>query len=327
MSSSEITESTADRVTEPDAFGTALLKARQAKGQTVADVSHATHLAVAIIHALEASAIERLPPSAFVQGYLRIYARHLGIDEAPLISDYKRALPRQMEVELQPRSNLPAQTTSSTPLIRSVSIVLIMLGVLAMIYAVYDYYARTANNYDQEKTLQLNSTELDVPERMAEGIEQHAVMSDDGELIVVAPESADDSTQNISSNADSFGNEVSPAMSALAVTASNASTATAVVGDAPDGAAVANQSIELYVHADSWIAIVDDNGNRLYYDTGRADNSISLQGVPPFSFFLGNAPGVNVAIDGLEVKFNTYIRRNNTARFNVSINDRQVVFH
>ncbi len=68
--------------------GRRLRIARQAKGMTQTDVAGQMHLSASIIDALESDNHEGLPGPVFVRGYLRNYARLLGMDENEVIADF-----------------------------------------------------------------------------------------------------------------------------------------------------------------------------------------------------------------------------------------------
>jgi cytoskeleton protein RodZ len=80
-----------------------------------------------LIEALENEAWERLPPPVFVRGFLKSYARILGLDEKEVMDLYRRAAPLETEA-LRP---LPTRRKSSRAL---VLVVLLMLALAACIF-------------------------------------------------------------------------------------------------------------------------------------------------------------------------------------------------
>lgn len=79
--------------------GSQLRKARERKGLDQAKVAAQLHLSQSIIQALERDDYDKLPAAVFVQGYLRKYARLLGVDEDATISAYQELHP---DAEQQP---------------------------------------------------------------------------------------------------------------------------------------------------------------------------------------------------------------------------------
>jgi cytoskeleton protein RodZ len=110
--------------------GAALRAAREQAGLGIAEVAHRTRLEPRIIEALETEDYQSLAASAFIKGYLRSAARALDIDPAPLIARYV-----QLEETQDPKladfaTRSPAQITSSSLVIRTVTTVLALVFIL-----------------------------------------------------------------------------------------------------------------------------------------------------------------------------------------------------
>jgi hypothetical protein len=54
---------------------------------------------------------------------------------------------------------------------------------------------------------------------------------------------------------------------------------------------------------------------------------VVLRGTAPFDIFLGNAPAMEVRVNGINIDMTKFVRSNKIAHFNVSTSDQQVVFH
>lgn len=76
----------------PDRFDLAeiLQKARDARGWTLEQVAEMTRVRRAYLEALEQAAYDILPPRAFAIGYVKAYAKALGLDEETLADMFKR---------------------------------------------------------------------------------------------------------------------------------------------------------------------------------------------------------------------------------------------
>ena len=76
----------------PDRFDLAeiLKQTREARGMTLEEVSDLTRVRRNYLEALEQAAYDVLPPRAFAIGYVKAYARFLGLDEETLADMYKR---------------------------------------------------------------------------------------------------------------------------------------------------------------------------------------------------------------------------------------------
>lgn len=73
-------------------FGERLRKEREQKGISLEDISLETKIGTRLLRALEEEHFDQLPGGIFNKGFVRAYARHLGLDEEQLIQDYLAAI-------------------------------------------------------------------------------------------------------------------------------------------------------------------------------------------------------------------------------------------
>jgi cytoskeletal protein RodZ len=82
-------------------FGDKLKKARETRGITLDDVSLTTKIGTRFLRAMEEEHFEQLPGGIFNKGFVRAYARCVGIDEDQTVADYLIAsgevLPKKVE--------------------------------------------------------------------------------------------------------------------------------------------------------------------------------------------------------------------------------------
>lgn len=74
-------------------FGAALKQAREARAETLADVSTRTKIRVEYLRAIEEETLSALPERTLVRSYIATYARHLSLDPIPLLSDLEALYP------------------------------------------------------------------------------------------------------------------------------------------------------------------------------------------------------------------------------------------
>src|SRR5512139_1484858 len=60
-------------------FGTFLKEERERRQVSLADLAHSTKLSVSSLKLMEAGSLDDLPPDVFVRGFIRSYAKKLGI--------------------------------------------------------------------------------------------------------------------------------------------------------------------------------------------------------------------------------------------------------
>ncbi|HIP72048.1 MAG TPA: helix-turn-helix domain-containing protein, partial [Anaerolineae bacterium] len=72
-----------------DELGHILREARETKGLTLAEVQAETRISPRYLEALESGEYDLLPTQTHVRGFLRNYARFLGLDPEPLLERYE----------------------------------------------------------------------------------------------------------------------------------------------------------------------------------------------------------------------------------------------
>ncbi len=82
------------------AFGEKLRKQREQQGISLDAISNDTKISIRMLRALEEEHFEQLPGGVFNKGFVRAYARHVGLDEEEAIAEYLDAL-RENQVRQQ----------------------------------------------------------------------------------------------------------------------------------------------------------------------------------------------------------------------------------
>jgi cytoskeleton protein RodZ len=79
-------------------FGNKFRKAREKKELSLDDVSNVTKISARMLQAIEEENFEQLPGGVFNRGFIRAYAKHLGLDSEEAVNDYLVCL-RQAQVD------------------------------------------------------------------------------------------------------------------------------------------------------------------------------------------------------------------------------------
>jgi cytoskeleton protein RodZ len=74
-----------------ESFGAKLKQERERRGVTLDEIALSTKISTRFLRALEDERFEQLPGGIFNKGFVRAYARHLGMDETQTIADYLEA--------------------------------------------------------------------------------------------------------------------------------------------------------------------------------------------------------------------------------------------
>ncbi len=117
-------------------FGERMQREREMRGITLEEISESTKISTRCLEALEKEEFDKLPGGIFNKGFVRAYARHVGIDEEQAVADFI-AVAGELE---QPLPNPPPRPRSPDSLASEkvnwrglVSLVLILaLGIAAV---------------------------------------------------------------------------------------------------------------------------------------------------------------------------------------------------
>jgi len=126
-------------------FGERLKKEREKRGFTLEEVSAATKIGVRSLKALEQEKFDLLPGGIFNKGFVRAYAKHLGLDDEVVVADYLEAAGESSPTPTiaDPTEAQNAQELrdlgSSQPLPWGSMAVLVVVGTL--LFAAWHYYS------------------------------------------------------------------------------------------------------------------------------------------------------------------------------------------
>src|SRR6266576_620604 len=95
-------------------FGDRLKKEREQKGITLDDIALTTKIGTRLLRALEEEKFDQLPGGIFNKGFVRAYARHVGIDEDQAIADYMTAV-GAVELKVMPDPQAGAVSSERSP--------------------------------------------------------------------------------------------------------------------------------------------------------------------------------------------------------------------
>src|SRR5262245_48040011 len=118
-------------------FGEELRRERLIREVSLDEISASTKISVRLLTALESSDIEKLPAPVFTRGFIRAYARHLGLDPDEMVNAYladvapdkNRVGPESKRRGL--KSLLRGRRGTAGAIVVSVTGVLILLGLIA----------------------------------------------------------------------------------------------------------------------------------------------------------------------------------------------------
>lgn len=123
---------------EPDSPGAVLRRAREARGQSIADAVQVIRFSAHQIEALERDDYASLPGPTSVRGLVRNYAKFLKLDATPLLAQLEPAVP-VAEADVRPPTNMGEAEQPTIVERLSFSLILTGLFIVALVLAGYWY--------------------------------------------------------------------------------------------------------------------------------------------------------------------------------------------
>jgi len=321
--------------------GEQLRKARESKGFSVEDVVAQIRLERKLLEAVENDDYAKLPAPGYVRGYIRTYARFLGLDPAPLVEAFNREADEGPA--LQPYSSTPAQQAhSGDSLVKAVTWGIgVGLVLLVVVWWRSQYLHKPAPESLASGPTTSEAAAPPPPNIVKQGglPYTYPIVKHPDELTPsasAATASAAAVEPAASSAAPSSAASIAPPSTATGITP--AAKATTVAGAATGTTApthasqqeheaaaqpasasatgTAGHRLVLKLSKESWIEIADSTGKRLYYNLGRAGQTIDVSGKPPLHVLIGYVPGVDISYDGKSLDVSA-LARHGVARFQI----------
>ncbi len=248
-------------------------KAREAMGWTTAEAAKRMHLSQSYLLALEADDYERLPEATFVKGYLKNYARLLGLPADEVANTFQQminedAFDKPLELPTLPRK--PGLLTR--PLMWVVA--LVMIGVLAVVF--WPQGSSDSDSAEMAPLEEMSDESIESSDPLDTELQDDAGTAEEGGAM--AGMTADDAGQQTGSAEDVAEDEA------------------AVQEPEIDPDMLADNGLDrlvLDLSADCWMEIRDANGRVLRQGVKPAGATLKVDGKAPFSLKLGNAAAVS----------------------------------
>jgi len=319
--------------------GETLRQARESNGWSLAEVALKLNLTVTSLSNLEAGAFDKLPGHTFARGYIRAYAKLLGMDQAVLVQQFDQSTgtdSKGSSVHSLGRIEEPVRVSHT--ILRIVSL-LLLIAVIGGGFVWWQDQASLRNKdltslapehvevEGADGTTQIHPLDEPEDQAVAQGQAETttALALPQAETSSEAPAEAEATSPAVAPTApapvapthNAAPVVAAPAHSTAPVVATPAAPAPAVpavpaaVVTAPvaptaqaqvASAPVAGQGqVQLQFTADCWTQVTDGTGKVLLSGLKRKGDSVSVSGKPPFAVRLGFARGAQVSYNGQAV--------------------------
>ena len=125
---------------------TGLKEAREKKGITLAEVSHALKISKSYLNALEMEDFDDLPEPVFARGYIKSYCQYLEIDSREIFDKYNDFLSSKEPVTYEPLRTTPVKERRRIRLAGLPTWILSIAALVFLIVAVLSYQIKKEKN-------------------------------------------------------------------------------------------------------------------------------------------------------------------------------------
>ncbi len=302
-----------EAVTPQPGPGSRLAKARAAANLSIEQVATSLNLTVGVVTALERDDPDQLPAPVFVRGYLKNYARLVGLRGDELVAQYETSRAPDVPLELRPRpvSEAPSRGIGVSPRAVVTVLVLVVIGLAAWWWIQggrIDLAGLTSGAPSAPSTAPAPVAIAPIPAPLpppAEPVVAAPVAP--AEPVLPPPEQTASAAQ---------GGMLAPTEP---VAAPEPMPAPEPPPPAPTG-----HTLSLALSDDVWVEVVDDDGSRLVFDMLRSGTRRQVTGEGPFLVLLGKAGAVQVELDGRRVDHSAYENKG-IARFVLDDREGEIV--
>ncbi len=306
--------------------GETLRQARESNGWSLAEVALKLNLTTTSLSNLEAGAFDKLPGHTFARGYIRAYAKLLGMDQAVLVQQFDQSTGTDSQgSSVHSLGRIEEPVRVSHTILRIVSLLLLVAVIGGGFVWWQDQTSMRTKDLiglapehveveGADGTTQIHpldepedqavvegqtegSTALALPqaETPAEAPAEAQATAPAAPATPVAPAAPAHNAAPVTPAAPA---PAAPVVPAPVVTAPVAPVAPAPVATAP----VAGQGqVQVQFTADCWTQVTDGGGKVLFSGLKRKGDSLAVNGKPPFAVRLGFARGAQVSYNGQPV--------------------------
>ncbi|MGB1949923.1 MAG: RodZ domain-containing protein [Marinobacter sp.] len=320
-----------------ESAGSQLRRGREQKGLTVSDVANAQHLRPAVIQAIENGDYQQIDSELFLKGYVRAYAKQVGLDADAIVA--------MLDRELEPFRQQKAEALEANPLVdierrkrqkrraaRAFLVLLAFAVVAALAFTFLDDDADRSENVAEEPATSGQTGDVDValddnvaaePEGIAEpdvapiedmqpGPDSDTALDNETETEASEPLNEAAPVANSPEDEDALDESRIPTVTS---STDPALTEESRIGDVPG-----TGRLEVSFSGDCWVEITDSTGARLASGLRRDGDVIDVSGQVPLRVVIGAVDAVDdIRFQGEAVELSDYRVVNNRAQFSLEI--------
>ncbi len=296
--------------------GSVLRSTRESLGYTQQDVADSLNLTLRAVDDLECERWDRFHAVAFARGYVKSYAKLLGLDPQTVVADYGEftepeseappvALLREASAGGVGRLGEMFQRQPGAVLSGTVVIAIAAIAIaLVMVWPESDQ--ATEPSLSQRSAL----TPPPGPAVAAPALSAPEVGATSGRSSPLSGAAETEAIMPSTTVAESDVVAASPPAATEVVVPDAEQHPAPAVAPARRITPIGDDRLELSFSSDCWVEIKDGAGQSLYSNLSRSGDTLHLVGGGPFRILLGYGPGVSLTFNGEPVPLARYTRNN-----------------
>ncbi|HCG6064641.1 TPA: cytoskeleton protein RodZ [Vibrio parahaemolyticus] len=288
--------------------GTLLKNKRESLGMTQKQVADRLRLRVSVIEDIENNRFESQQVATFTRGYLRSYAKFVGLDEKVVLVALEQTAdvkPKEQEIEMQSFSRKTKhEKHNSRIMLLTWVIAIVIIGISAAWW--------WQNQQENSLAQVVAEANVETSQPSADEIADIDLMTEE-ELIASTPAelAASNNTASESPINAAQTDEVVPAETEESTTEETQEPVAVIEAaeEVQDASPVVPEGMTLLTmkfKADCWIQVKDTNGKTLVSGTQKPGQDVELTGKAPFKVILGAPEGVTMTFASEPVDLSGY---------------------
>ncbi|EJE4705896.1 cytoskeleton protein RodZ [Vibrio parahaemolyticus] len=288
--------------------GTLLKNKRESLGMTQKQVADRLRLRVSVIEDIENNRFESQQVATFTRGYLRSYAKFVGLDEKVVLVALEQTAdvkPKEQEIEMQSFSRKTKhEKHNSRIMLLTWVIAIVIIGISAAWW--------WQNQQENSLAQVVAEANVETSQPSADEIADIDLMTEE-ELIASTPAelAASNNTASESSINAAQTDEVVPAETEESTTEATQEPVAVIEAaeEVQEASPVVPEGMTLLTmkfKADCWIQVKDTNGKTLVSGTQKPGQDVQLTGKAPFKVILGAPEGVTMTFASEPVDLSGY---------------------
>lgn len=289
--------------------GTLLRQAREQMGLSIQQIATKLHLKAAVIEDIEGDCLDESISVTFSKGYLKLYAKHVAVDEQKIVAAFDNLNTQQKEpAKLQSFSRRVARQASDDRLM----LVTYLIVALVVAMVIWWWFQQSSDSPNESNLSDMSANAVAQPAAQAPSDkEQESVETEEPSADNRLPQNLDAQITEIPAEDSQVTDESTLQTSQLN---SEQPIESARVINEPQG----TDKIELIFTFtdDCWINIADSTGEAIAYGVKESGRVMTVSGVPPFEITLGAPQVVQISYAGEMVDM-SFLPAGQIAKFNL----------